>query len=64
MLKFLPYILRNTLRNRARTLLTIFGMMVAALVFCFLASIESSMNSAIDKVAQTTLLVLGEKDQW
>ena len=29
-----------------------------------LASIESSMNRAIDSVAQKSLLVITEKDQW
>ena len=64
MLKFWPYILRSVLRNKVRTVLTLLGMMVVVGVFCFLASIESSMNNTIDKVAQTTLLILNEKDQW
>ena len=64
MLRFWPYILRSVLRNKVRTVLTMLGMMVVVAVFCFLASIESSMNNTIDKVAQTTLLVLNEKDQW
>ena len=64
MLKFWPYILRSVMRNKVRTVLTMLGMMVVVSVFCFLASIESSMNNTIDKVAQTTLLVLNEKDQW
>ena len=64
MTRFWPYILRNTLRNKVRTILTLVGMMVTVSVFCFLASIPSSVNAAIDRVAQTTLLVVGEKDQW
>ena len=62
--RFLPYIMRNVVRNKVRTSLTLLGMMVAVTVFCFLASIESSMNQAIDSVAQNTLLVVNEKDQW
>ena len=64
MFRFWPYVLRNVARNKVRTSLTLLGMMVAVGIFCFLASIESSMNSAIDKVAQNTLLVVNEKDQW
>ena len=64
MLKFWPYILRNVRRNRVRSVLTILGMAVVVAVFCVLASIESSMNRAIDDMAQTTLLVVNEKDQW
>jgi len=58
------YVLRSALRNRVRTVLTLLGTMVTVAVFCFLASIESSVDAAIDRVAQTTLLVVGEKDQW
>ena len=64
MLKFWPYIFRSALRNKVRTVLTLLGMMVAVGLFCFLASIESSMHHAIDRVAQNSLLVLNEKDQW
>jgi cell division protein FtsX len=56
--------MRNVKRNKVRTSLTLLGMMVAVAIFCFLASIESSMNQAIDSVAQNTLLVVNEKDQW
>jgi cell division protein FtsX len=64
MIKFWPYILRNVFRNKVRTVLTLLGVMVAVGIFCFLASIESSMHHAIDRVAQNSLLVLTEKDQW
>ncbi len=64
MLKFLPYTLRSASRNKVRTVLTLLGVMVAVGIFCFLASIESSMDEAIDRVAQRTLLVVNEKDQW
>jgi len=64
MYKFLPYIFRNVIRSPVRTVLTVLGVMVAVAIFCFLASIESSMNEEIDRVAQGSLLVLSEKDQW
>ena len=64
MLKFWPYIMRNAVRNKVRTTLTLLGMLVAVAIFCFLASIESSMHEAIDGVARNTLLVVNEKDQW
>ena len=64
MSRYLSYVLRNVLRNRIRTALSLMGMAIAVGIFCFLASIESSMKSAVDRVAQTTLLVMNEKDQW
>ena len=64
MLGFLRYIARNVLRNKTRTTLTVLGVTVAVAIFCFLASIESSMNRSIDQVSQSSLLVIAEKDQW
>ncbi len=64
MIKFVPYILRSVFRNKVRTVLTLMGLMVAVGIYCFLASIESSMNDTIDRAAQNSLLILNEKDQW
>lgn len=62
--KFLKYILRNVKRNKVRTFLTVFGVMIAVAIFCFLASLGNSMTASIDKVAEDTMLVVGEKDQY
>ena len=62
--KLLVYVLRNVLRSRVRTVLSLVGIAIAVGVFCFLASIESSMKRAVNEVSQTTLLVLNEKDKW
>ncbi len=64
MSRYLSYVLRNVLRNRVRTALSLAGMAIAVGIFCFLASIESSMEGAVDRASQTTLLVMNEKDQW
>ncbi len=62
--RYFSYVWRNILRNPMRTVLSLAGMAIAVGVFCCLSSIESSMRSAVDRVSQTTLLVLNEKDQW
>jgi len=64
MLEFLPYVLRSVFRNRVRTVLTLFGLLVVVGIYCFLASVESSMNRTVDSAAQASLLVMSEKDQW
>ena len=64
MLELLPYILKSARRSKVRTTLTLLGVMVAIGIFALLASIESSMNVTIDSVAQQSLLILNEKDQW
>ena len=64
MLRFLPYVLRNILRNRVRTVLTLFGLLIAVGIYSLLASVESSMDNTIDAAAQSSLLVVNEKDKW
>ena len=64
MIRFLPYVMRSIVRNKVRTALTVFGLMVAVGVFCFLVSIESSMERTIDRAAESSLLVVSQKDQW
>ncbi len=64
MIKFLPYVVRSVLRNKVRTALTLFGLLVAVGIYCVLAAVESSMNDTIDASAQSSLLVLNERDQW
>lgn len=64
MTRYFSYVLRNVLRNKVRSGLSLAGMAIAVGIFCFLASVESSMKEAVDRVSQTTLLVLNEKDQW
>jgi hypothetical protein len=63
-MRFFPYILRSMLRSKVRSVLTLLGLMVAVGIYCFLASIESSMNKSIDQTAQSTLLVVNQKDRW
>ena len=63
-MRFFPYIFRSVLRSKVRSVLTLLGLMVAVGIYCFLASIESSMARSIDRTAQSTLLVVNQKDRW
>ena len=62
--RFLPYVIRNILRSRVRTVLTLLGLLVAVGIYGLLASVESSMDRTIDGAAQNSLLVVNEKDKW
>lgn len=64
MSRLLAYIVKNALRNKVRTGLTLLGLMVAIGIFTFLAAVESTMTNTIDKASQSTLLVMAQKDQW
>jgi hypothetical protein len=61
MLKFLPMVLRNALRNRSRTVLTVgIVMLGTALLFGFLA-VELSIDRTIDKTASVGRVVVQEQ---
>lgn len=64
MIRFLPYVFRSIVRNKVRTALTLFGLIVAVGVFCFLVSIETSMERTVERAAESSLLVVSQKDQW
>jgi putative ABC transport system permease protein len=42
-LAFVPYVLKNLWRHRARTLLTVSGTAVALLVFCFIGAVQQGL---------------------
>lgn len=61
MLKFLPYVLKNLWRHRARTVLTVSGAAVALLVFCFIGAVQQGLLSLTsDASADRTLIVFQE----
>ncbi|MCU0722928.1 MAG: hypothetical protein MUC63_04830 [Planctomycetes bacterium] len=61
MLKFLPMVVRNALRNRARTVLTVgIVMLGTALLFGFLA-VERSIDRTIEKTASVGHVVVQEQ---
>lgn len=43
MFKFIPYVVKNLWRHRARTLLTVSGTAVALFVFCFIGSVQQGL---------------------
>ena len=58
MLRFLPYILKNLWRHRARTGLTVSGSAVAMFVFAFVGAAQDGLDDlARDKDGQRTLIV-------
>ena len=61
MFRFVPYILKNLWRHRARSLLTVSGAAVALFVFCFVGSIQQGLERLTsDEEAQRTLIVFQE----
>lgn len=61
MFRFLPYILKNLWRHRARTLLTASGAAVAMFVFCFVGAIQEGLERVVSgEFSRKTLIVFQE----
>lgn len=59
--KFIPYVLKNLWRHRARTLLTVSGTAVALLVFCFIGAVQQGLLAITSgEDAGRTLVVFQE----
>ncbi|HLX63391.1 MAG TPA: FtsX-like permease family protein [Planctomycetota bacterium] len=60
-LKFVPFAVKQILRRRARTLLTIAGVATAMFLFCAIQSMQQGMKDAAEaNAAETTLIVYRE----
>lgn len=58
MLRFLPYVLKNVLRHRTRTALTVSGAAVALFVFCFVGAVQNGLDALTrGRQAERTLIV-------
>lgn len=56
-MKFLPFILRNLLRKKTRTLLTLGSIAVALFLFGLLVTIETALNAGVDVAGADRLIV-------
>ncbi len=56
-MKFLPFVLRNLLRKKTRTLLTIGSIAVALFLFGLLVTIETALNAGVDVAGADRLIV-------
>ena len=63
MIRFIPYVLRSSLRNRVRSGLTVLGVAVAVFLMTGLGALLESRAAAIEGSSATTLVV-SEKDTY
>ena len=64
MFRFLPYIFRSILRNRGRALLTVAVVMIGTTIIFSFLSLESSMNSTIEKTGSDTNVIVQQANRW
>jgi len=57
-MKFLPLLLRNLLRRKVRTVFTVLCVLVAFLLFCYLAAIDLAFSLGVDVAGADRLVVI------
>jgi putative ABC transport system permease protein len=62
--KFLPLILKQTLRRPTRSLLTILGVAIAMFMFCVVEAIQAGMREATEQTANDTTLVVYRENRF
>lgn len=58
MLRFTPYILKNLLGHRVRTLMTVLGTALLMFLFCFVSSIQEGLTQLTDPKRQDDRLIV------
>jgi hypothetical protein len=54
--RFLPFILRSTLRNKRRTVLTILSIVISLFLFCTLRTVITSLAASLESASSTRLI--------
>ncbi len=56
MTRFVPFILRSTLRNKRRTVLTILSLVISLFLFCTLRTVITSLASSLESASTARLI--------
>ncbi len=56
MTRFLPFILRSTLRNKRRTVLTILSLIISLFLFCTLRTVITSLAASLESASTARLI--------
>lgn len=64
MLRFIPLILRQVLRHRTRTLLTVSGVAIAMFLFCGVQSLRRAVEDATSATARESTLVVYRQNRF
>ena len=56
MTRYLPYILRNTLRNKRRTALTVLSIVISLFLFCTLRTVITSLAASLESASSARLI--------
>jgi len=62
--RFLPLVLKQVVRQRTRTLLTVAGVAVAMFLFSVVQAMQAGVRAATEQNAADTTLVVYRKDRW
>ena len=62
--KFIPFIVKQVVRHRTRTLLTLSGVAVAMFLFCAVQAMQAGVREATETTAKDTTLVVYRQNRY
>src|SRR5918997_7048102 len=62
--KYLPLVLKQVLRHRTRTLLTLSGVAVAMFLFCAVQAMQAGVREATETNARDTTLIVYRQNRY
>src|SRR5688572_25129460 len=63
-LKFIPYVVRQVVRHRTRSLLTVAGVATAMFLFCAVQAMHAGVRAATQTTAADTVLVVYRQNRY
>ncbi|MBI3096816.1 MAG: hypothetical protein HYY93_01015 [Planctomycetes bacterium] len=63
-MRFLPYLIKNLLRSRGRTLLTLGGVGVSLFLFVFVQSMQAGLDEVLTVRRGTNRLIVYHKNRF
>jgi cell division protein FtsX len=63
-MRLLNYVIRNILRNRLRSLLTVSGVAISLFLFSFILNVNSGIRGMVEKSASDQTLVVFQKNRY
>jgi putative ABC transport system permease protein len=63
-LKFIPFIAKQVVRHRTRTLLTLGGVAVAMFLFCAVQAMQAGVREATEQTARDTTLIVYRQNRY
>src|SRR5688500_5881363 len=62
--RFIPYVIKQIVRHRTRTLLTVSGVATAMFLFCAVQAMQAGVREATETTSKDTILVVYRQNRY